>query len=235
MGRMRLWHKLTAAGLLLLGTVLVVVYLAASQLLAATVLQQFQARGQELARPLSAALVAPLLQQDYATVQAVLDDVTAGGHLKALRLTDVRGQRIAVSGGVGASPPPPLATPYTDRRGGLCMDFEVALTASGQPLGTLRFALSAQALGDSLDLLHRQAVAIGVLALLVLGLMVVWGSQRLAAPLQRLSAAAGQMQQGQYDVPLPDGGADEIGNLVAACAPCNLAKGDRTAVEFVAS
>lgn len=29
------------------------------------------------------------------------------------------------------------------------------------------------------------------------------------------------------------GGADEIGNLVAACAPCNLAKRDRTALEFV--
>lgn len=29
-------------------------------------------------------------------------------------------------------------------------------------------------------------------------------------------------------------GADELPNLVAACAPCNLAKGDRTAVEFLA-
>ena len=215
---MRLWHKLAAAGLLLLGTVLLVVYLAASQLLAATVIQQFQARGQELARPLSAALVAPLLQQDYATVQAVLDDVTAVGHLKALRLTDVRGQRIAVSGGSGSSPPPPLATPYTDRRGGLCMDFEAALTASGQPLGTLRFVLSAQALGDSLDLLHRQAVAIGVLALLVLGLLVVWGSQRLAAPLQRLSSVAQQMQHGQYDAVLPRVTTQEFAQLSASLA-----------------
>lgn len=29
-------------------------------------------------------------------------------------------------------------------------------------------------------------------------------------------------------------GEDEIDNLVAACAPCNLSKGDRTALEFVA-
>ena len=29
------------------------------------------------------------------------------------------------------------------------------------------------------------------------------------------------------------GGGDEIGNLVAACVPCNLAKRDRTAIEFV--
>jgi hypothetical protein len=31
------------------------------------------------------------------------------------------------------------------------------------------------------------------------------------------------------------GGLDEIGNLVAACAPCNLEKSDRTALEFVAA
>lgn len=38
----------------------------------------------------------------------------------------------------------------------------------------------------------------------------------------------------EHMLPRALGGADEIGNLVAACAPCNLAKGDRTAVEFVA-
>lgn len=31
------------------------------------------------------------------------------------------------------------------------------------------------------------------------------------------------------------GGGDDLLNLVAACAPCNLAKGDRTAIEFIAS
>jgi hypothetical protein len=30
------------------------------------------------------------------------------------------------------------------------------------------------------------------------------------------------------------GGLDDVGHLVAACAPCNLAKKDRTALEFVA-
>jgi hypothetical protein len=36
----------------------------------------------------------------------------------------------------------------------------------------------------------------------------------------------------EHMLPRALGGADEISNLVAACAPCNLAKGDRTAVEF---
>ena len=37
----------------------------------------------------------------------------------------------------------------------------------------------------------------------------------------------------EHMLPRALGGADEIGNLVAACVPCNLAKRDRTAVEFV--
>ena len=37
----------------------------------------------------------------------------------------------------------------------------------------------------------------------------------------------------EHMLPRALGGADEIGNLVAACVPCNLAKRDRTAIEFV--
>ena len=39
----------------------------------------------------------------------------------------------------------------------------------------------------------------------------------------------------EHMVPRALGGADEIGNLVASCVPCNLSKGDRTAIEFVQS
>ena len=37
----------------------------------------------------------------------------------------------------------------------------------------------------------------------------------------------------EHQVPRALGGDDAAGNLVAACAPCNLAKRDRTALEFV--
>jgi len=37
----------------------------------------------------------------------------------------------------------------------------------------------------------------------------------------------------EHQMPRSLGGADEITNLVAACEPCNLAKRDRTALEFV--
>lgn len=39
----------------------------------------------------------------------------------------------------------------------------------------------------------------------------------------------------EHQMPQALGGTDDVGNLVAACAPCNLAKSDRTAIEFVAT
>jgi hypothetical protein len=39
----------------------------------------------------------------------------------------------------------------------------------------------------------------------------------------------------EHMLPRALGGGDEAANLVAACAPCNLAKRDRTAIEFVES
>jgi hypothetical protein len=38
----------------------------------------------------------------------------------------------------------------------------------------------------------------------------------------------------EHQLPRALGGGDSPANLVAACAPCNLAKSDRTAIEFVA-
>jgi signal transduction histidine kinase/energy-converting hydrogenase Eha subunit C len=213
---MRLWLKIAIAGLVLLAAVLLVVYQTASQLLSATVIQQLRARGDELGRPLAAALVTPLLQQDFATAQAVLDDVTAAGHVKLLRLSDARNQVLASSGGDGQPPVHELATPYVDGKGGLCMDFQIPLDASGQHLGMLRYALSAQALTDSLASWRRQVLQISVLGVLVLGVLVVLASRWLAGPLQRLSEAAQHIQHGRYDMPLPAGGPDEIGRLAAS-------------------
>ena len=37
----------------------------------------------------------------------------------------------------------------------------------------------------------------------------------------------------EHQMPRALGGGDELPNLVAACAPCNLSKRDRTALEFM--
>ena len=227
---MRLWHKITLAGLLLLGAVLSVVYLATSRLMAASITGQLQARGNELARPLSAALLTPLRQQDFATVQSVLDDVTASGHLRSMRLLDPQGRVIAYSGGlVLPDEPTQLAIPYADTEGGLWMNFKLGLQSGGQPEGELRYALSAQALTDSLAHLRQQLLQISVLAVLGFGALVVWGSRWLTRPLRRLTAAAQRMQSGEYEVFLPSGRSDEIGQLSTSLAALRDAIRDRIA------
>ena len=215
---MRLWIKFAVAGMVLLAGVLGVVYQATSQLLAGAVTRQLQTRGTELAGPLSAALIAPLMQQDFATVQAVIDSATETGHLQSLRLTDTHGRVLAYGGGLVVQNGPLLAMPYRDTNGQLWMNFHTALTVAGQPLGELRYALSADALSDNLAELRRHLLKISVLTVAVFGALVVLGSRWLTAPLRRLTDAARQMQHGHYEVTLPLGGRDEIGQLSTSLA-----------------
>ena len=224
---MRLWIKLAAAGLVLLAGVLGVVYLATSQLLAGAVTRQLQTRGTELAGPLSAALIAPLKLQDFATVQAVIDSATETGHLRSLRLTDMRGRVVAYSGGLVVQNERLLAMPYRDTHGQLWMNFHTALTVAGQPFGELRYALSADALSDNLAELRSHLLKISVLTVAVFGALVVLGSRWLTAPLRRLTAAARQMQHGHYEVTLPLGGRDEIGQLSTSLSALRDAIRDR--------
>ena len=224
---MRLWIKLAAAGLVLLAGVLGVVYQATSQLLAGAVTRQLQTRGTELAGPLSAALIAPLKLQDFATVQAVIDSATETGHLRSLRLTDMRGRVVAYSGGLVVQNERLLAMPYRDTHGQLWMNFHTALTVAGQPFGELRYALSADALSDNLAELRSHLLKISVLTVAVFGALVVLGSRWLTAPLRRLTAAARQMQHGHYEVTLPLGGRDEIGQLSTSLSALRDAIRDR--------
>ena len=224
---MRLWIKLAAAGLVLLAGVLGVVYQATSQLLAGAVTRQLQTRGTELAGPLSAALIAPLMLQDFATVQAVIDSATETGHLRSLRLTDMRGRVVAYSGGLVVQNERLLAMPYRDTHGQLWMNFHTALTVAGQPFGELRYALSADALSDNLAELRSHLLKISVLTVAVFGALVVLGSRWLTAPLRRLTAAARQMQHGHYEVTLPLGGRDEIGQLSTSLSALRDAIRDR--------
>ena len=217
---MRLWQKLTLAGLLLLAAVLGVVQQATSRLLADSITHRLRKEGADLAGPLSAALVAPLLQQDFATVQAVLDDIAADGNLRSLRLTDSRGRSVANSGVLVQAGLAPTAggLPFADAQGRLWMSFQVPLQTSGQALGELRYTLSAQALSDGLDHLHRRLLQVTLLSVTVFGALVVAVSRWLTAPLRRLTHAARRMQQGDYGADLPPDRDDEIGQLAGSLA-----------------
>ena len=229
---MRLWLKVTVSGLLLLGAVLGVVHQATTQLMAQSITSHLRSEGADLAQPLAAALIAPLLQQDFATVQAVLDDVATTGNLRSLRLTDPQGRVVAYSGGLVQ---PALATaaarsePFADVDGQLWMNFHVPLQAAGQAMGDLHYALSAQALADSLAHLHQRLLQVTALAVLGFGALVVVGSRWLTAPLRRLTEAARRMQQGEYAVALPPARDDEIGQLAGSLAALRDAIRDRIA------
>ncbi|MBF0562466.1 MAG: histidine kinase, partial [Alphaproteobacteria bacterium] len=64
--------------------------------------EQTQVSSDQFSKVLNAALVTPMAQRDYATVQAVLDESHAVEMLKYLAVLDRRGKRIASSGLAGA-------------------------------------------------------------------------------------------------------------------------------------
>ena len=69
--------------------------------------RQAQTHVEEIVPVLSAAIVAPLAQRDYATVQAVLDESAAVGGIVYLTVTGNDGKRLASSGWPNSMPLPP--------------------------------------------------------------------------------------------------------------------------------
>ena len=60
--------------------------------------EQAKVQAEQIAPILNAALVAPLAQSDYATVQAVLDESHSAKGISYLAVIDARGKVVAISG-----------------------------------------------------------------------------------------------------------------------------------------
>ena len=102
-----------------------------------------QAREQadQIAPVLSAALVAPLAQYDYATVQAVLDESHAIHGIEYLAVTDASGEVVATSGWPAGKPLPPVTGDFNLDGDNNPPRYDMALPIrqSGQTLGQLQW------------------------------------------------------------------------------------------------
>lgn len=89
--------------------------------------QQAQAQARQIAPVLSAALVAPLAQYDYATVQAVLQESHAIQGIDYLAVTDASGAVVAASGW-------PASQPLPDASKGFSLDADPPRYDVSQPI-----------------------------------------------------------------------------------------------------
>jgi signal transduction histidine kinase len=165
---------------------------------------------------LSAAVLAPLLQQDYATIQSILDEGRAHSSLLYLAVNNAEGQQVAISGqaptkgsGTDGALEVSLFGPRQDRH-----DVSVPIAASGTPLGELKIGLDISNIWQAIDQLMRDGLRIlllgmGVSALLLMGLLHLTVTRHMSAIAQGIR----QLQEGNYQHRFVQRTSDELGVL----------------------
>jgi signal transduction histidine kinase/ActR/RegA family two-component response regulator len=192
-------------------------------------IDQAQLHVRQIGPVLNAALVAPMAQRDYATLQAVLDESRSSQGIVYLILNDNRGKIVAISGWKRDQPPPPL-----DERFDLDKeddppryDVSTPIVLAGQELGLLRYGLdmSHMAVANRELLLQGAAIASGELLLSValLTALGLWLTRKLVTLTRATNAVAHGSQTFE---PVAEGD-DEVGQLGRAFNAMSRAIRDR--------
>ena len=190
---------------------------------------QARANAEQVAPVLNAALVAPLAQRDYATLQAILNESHAVQGFDYLAVMDNRGKVVASSGWPADKdlPPPDQDFTLAAKDGGARYDVRRPVVLAGQALGTLQFGLGLNHIVESRKALLAQGVgiAIGEMALST-GLLIalgLWLTRHFSA-LTRAAEAVAKGDFGAVSVPQGD---DEAGRLGSAFNAMSRAVDDR--------
>ncbi|MCM8738240.1 ATP-binding protein [Azospirillum sp. A1-3] len=188
------------------------------RLLYGSLAEQARLHAGQVAPVLNAALVAPLAQRDYATLQAVLDESRSTGGVLYLAVSDSNGRLVAISGWPEnrALPNPDPALTLDTKDGIARYDVAVPVSLAGQKLGAVQFGLDLLHIVEARRDLLTQGIAIALSEILLsaglLTLLGLWLTRHLAA----LARASERVAAGDYSPPELAEGSDDIGRLGAA-------------------
>ncbi len=177
---------------------------------------QSREQAEQIAPVLSAALVAPLAQYDYATVQAILDESHAIRGIDYLAVTDASGAIVATSGWPASKALPPVDAQFALDDDPPRYDVALPIRLSGQTLGQLQFGLDLKRIVLARKNLLTQGIVIAISELLLsAGLLTLLGLL-ITRQLSLLTSASLNVAQGQLTpAPVPEG-QDDVGRLGAA-------------------
>jgi len=180
---------------------------------------QARLHAEQMAPVLIAAIVAPLAQRDYATVQAVLDESSATNGIEYLAITDPGGRRLASSGWPDKTPlpaPDPAFRLFEDGKDAPRYDVAIPIEIYGQKLGTLHFGLSLKQITEAHGQLFKQGIAIALLEIVLSGGLMGLLGYFLTRHLSDLTRASEAVAAGNLTPPPVPEGNDEVGHLGAA-------------------
>jgi PAS domain S-box-containing protein len=213
--RTSLRGKLIAVALLIQFATLALLTWNGQQLIEERLLRQFDNRLTLMTPLLSAALITPMIQRDYATATETLQAMQAHEDFSYLVLLDHDGRRIAANRWPAerALPPAMPALSGESARRIQRYDGRVTIAYAGLTYGELAF-------GIDLGFLHRareehlvQTLTIAFAGLLSSALLLLLASLWLTRHLRRLTRASEALATGQPYEPLAIATRDEIGML----------------------
>jgi signal transduction histidine kinase/HAMP domain-containing protein len=183
-----------------------------------SLIEQTHGYADQLTPVLRAALVTPLAQRDYATLQAILDESHSAAALHYLAVSDNAGKVVAIAGWPKDQPlpqPDPTFSLALDSMG-YSYDVRAPVSVGSQVLGNLHFGLALDQIVAARRTQLAQSVIIALSEIvLTAGLLTAIGIW-LTGSLSRLTQVSRQVAQGNYTPDAALEGNDDIGRLGAA-------------------
>ncbi|MGE5320105.1 MAG: EAL domain-containing protein [Hyphomicrobiaceae bacterium] len=198
-GRLSLRYKLTLAALGVEALMLAFLIANGVQLTSEELQQQAEHRAQDMGKALVAVLLAPLSQQDDASVHDIVETLQREGGLKMIEVRDSSQRIVHQAGGVGTKADFRLSQP---------VDF------SNQHYGNVALVLSGDFIQQARSRYLRQSLLIAAAALLLTGILLALSVGGVIRRFDALTRASKRMAQGDLDVKLSGAGEDEIGQLI---------------------
>jgi len=196
----------------------------------ATIVAEFQRRGEVLARNLAAISYGPLLLYNFTALEQNVARVATEADVVYAVVLDTDGKVAAHSRHserVGVAPPGPVGQRAAQAMAPLVQatrgdsgeaidDFAVPVLVNGQKWGTVRVGLSKQRMEAEIRRTRLELGALAVVTLLFGGLAAGLVARRIARPVQRLAESAVAISRGELNQRIEPSTSDEIGELAVA-------------------
>jgi diguanylate cyclase (GGDEF)-like protein/PAS domain S-box-containing protein len=199
LGRLSLRYKLTLAALAVEAMMLSFLIANGVQLTTYALQNEAEQRVQEITKTLEAVLLAPLTQQDDATVRDIVQSLQRDVKPKMIEVRDGRDRIVHQAGTRG------LETDFYAER---------PIELAGQRYGKVTLVLSGDFIRQARKHYLRQSLIIAAAALLLTGILLAFSAGWVIRRFDALTRASKRMAQGDLDIKLTGDGKDEIGQLI---------------------